>query len=990
MSLTRKTFLIIFTTVSILTVTATYLLFEIIESRFLKLEHDDAVTNMHRAEKALMDEIHQLSIKEQDWSSWDDTYDFMNTKSNEYIDSNLGEEALENLKTTDIIYIKNDGSLFYSLQKDKLKKDFTGIEFIEYAKTKDLYKETIDGDPHNGVIKLGDKAIIFSSEPILTTQRNGPSRGALYYIKVADEHLNKKLSSETELTLNYINVDKVDNRILNILVSTNKPYFELIDQTKLVAYGLINDPWNKPVLISKVELPRSLYLQGLATKNIMLTTLYAISLIMTLVMLALLHWQVIKRLNNLSSEVSTISTNRDTSYQLSVAGKDEITSVTNGINHMLKQIHSYELEIKQARDLAESASLARAQFIANVSHEIRTPMNGILGMTEVLLRIDKDKEHNKYVKMIRTSAKTLLEVINDILDFSKIDAGKLELEKINFSLNKLCQEALNAIAFNAQVKGLEVLCSIDTKLYSEYLGDPLRLRQVLINLLGNAVKFTSSGSITLKVSESNNSNILFEVVDTGIGIPKDRQDKVFDSFIQADGSTTRNFGGTGLGLTISKEIVKAMGGNLSITSEINNGSNFFFEIKLDANSDSCPNFTESKKNVCIVSSNKFLTRWLNENLSQFKVNNVIEHQSINELNYDNNYDTYILDADSLDINHINNFIHAQTNKSRIITLLSSAKGELEVDISKNNNSIVLLKPILSSDLYKVIMSNNFDNLVDNRNEDLEPLQTTNQPLNILLVDDVSMNLDVLRLLLKPLGHNLYFASNGQEAIDTYLNKNSELDIIIMDEQMPIMNGIEATKIIRELEDKDKVINRIPIIGCSANVHASANKRLLDSGMNDVVGKPITGKIVVEKILKNTGKLAVDNHTITNSNNNDQILDIEDLLSRYNNDQSIVIELLDLFEEDQAEFLDKISESVKLEDTVELKRWLHSFKGIILNISAFKAANRIKDFENNLDTLSREEMSSYYNSLNLEISQLNSIIKEFKSKKDIELTNSSSL
>jgi signal transduction histidine kinase/DNA-binding response OmpR family regulator len=515
-----------------------------------------------------------------------------------------------------------------------------------------------------------------------------------------------------------------------------------------------------------------------------------------------------------------------------------------------RRVRLQTADLRSAKEAAEDASRTKGEFLANMSHEIRTPMNGVLGMTQLALETNLTDDQREYISVAKQSADALLTVINDVLDFSKIEAGKLDLDPIPFALREKLADDVRTMAMRAQEKNLELIYEIDDAVPDNLVGDPGRLRQIVLNLISNAVKFTLQGEVALSVtleSQSTESVVLhFTVRDTGIGIPAEKRDLVFAAFSQADSSTTRRFGGTGLGLSISKQLVAMMNGKIWLESVVGQGSCFHFTAEFgigSASSEAVPLPSFSKLSVLIVDDHPATRRILSQTLSKRGATTataesaaaaleLLEHQS---------FDFAILDAQ---MPEVGGFALAQNIQKRwsdrpmkIIMLTeignrASAKKFLDASIAA-----YLSKPVKVSDLFKILCKLSSPQSMEAevrsvRGQDTLP-QNAAKVLRILVADDNLVNQKVAKRMLERLGHSVTLARDGGEAVNAV--QTLPLDLVMMDVQMPTMDGLEATKCIRTWEAGRA---HIPIIALTAHAMASQRDECLAAGMDSFLTKPI--------------------------------------------------------------------------------------------------------------------------------------------------------
>ena len=503
-----------------------------------------------------------------------------------------------------------------------------------------------------------------------------------------------------------------------------------------------------------------------------------------------------------------------------------------------------------------AASEAKTMFLANMSHEIRTPMNGVIGMTEILQQTNLSDKQKEYTNIIETSANNLLTIINDILDFSKIEAGKVELEKMYIDIHEVISGIGDLLSLKAKDKGIELIIFDDFTIKDSLLGDPIRLRQILLNLANNAIKFTEKGQVLISVKlvkeDEKEAYLHFSVKDSGIGIPKEKQKDLFNAFTQVDVSTTRKYGGTGLGLAISSKLVRQMKGELKVSSELNKGTDFSFTVAFEK--------TTSKVNALRMedmdlSAHRFLVVDDNEvNLQVFKnylkfwkvdadtVDNPVDALALakDAAAKGNPYQVFLIDYQMPSQNGIEfaGLLKEELDYQYSAVLLSSVSTLLKPEVLQNAGiNIGLNKPVKAIQLYQILQKILFNKTIHvfTKNKETAYLEIPQKRFKILLAEDNLINQKVAAVNIERMGHEVDMANNGKIAVEMF--EKNQYDLILMDIQMPVMNGYEATAEIHRIEKEQKAEHPIPIIAMTAGALVIDREKALKSGMTDYISKP---------------------------------------------------------------------------------------------------------------------------------------------------------
>ncbi|MDP4159578.1 MAG: response regulator [Bacillota bacterium] len=671
-----------------------------------------------------------------------------------------------------------------------------------------------------------------------------------------------------------------------------------------------------------------------------------------------------------------------------------------GVLQNISERKRTEVELKAAMVEAEEASRAKSQFLANMSHEIRTPMNAIMGLAHLLSQSDLKDHQKNYVSKIGGASTTLLRIINDILDFSKIEAGKLEIEAIKFSIDKVLENVSNLYTLTATNKGIDLNFDTGEAVPNVLIGDPLRLEQILSNLTTNAIKFTNQGEVNVTVGildeTENKVKLHFSVTDTGIGITKEQIGRLFTSFTQADGSMTRKYGGTGLGLTISKQLVELMNGEIWVESVLGEGASFQFVVQfdkaLDLDKPSYSGYPDLQgKKVLVVDHNKTSLIILERMLSSFsfEVTALRNPFEAIELLQKVDFDLLVLDFNLPELSGIELYkrLVANTEITLPKTIFVSVTGRESYYNQVNQLGInnLLVKPINQSLMFDAVMNALKGTAWSQANKvqhEKSPIvyQRALADKRVLLVEDNDINQLVAKDILEQVGIHVSIARNGEEAIKhVHANK---FDAVLMDVQMPIMDGYQATGILRRTYSSSE----LPIIAMTANALRGDRERSIESGMNDYISKPIDPKLLLETLekwllgnrVKNNGKSMKENPAETI-----QVLEFERTLLRLGNKREFYNDLLKRYFDNYLHLVNDLSDMRINQKEDEAKRLIHSLKSVTGTIGAMKLNHFIVQFEEGYESYDEKSLGEKFQELSNLNEELLKTIRGIISIKDSE-------
>jgi two-component system sensor histidine kinase/response regulator len=851
-------------------IAATYLLFSyVLLSEFDRLERERAERNMTRVFEQLEGVTEDLRTRVIDWAQWDETYAYLAGQNKTYIETNVSYEALVPFELIHVAFLDSKKNLLEGFQISSADRSITSIDRAAFAALAAYpsiaaFLTAPQEQPLGGIVVLDNQPLFVAIAAVTDNERKNPSNGFLIFTRAFSESLKTQIAKRTKLPLSFPqSLPESVHSTLSITTSNHE----------ITARATIADIENHGVMDIAFSSPREIYQQGKTSRNVMVALMAAFLVIANGILLFFLNKVVLGRLEKFAIRIKAITATRDYSVRAPADGHDEITDLTRTFNALIETTEKTTLQLTEARNHAVRADRAKSAFVAHVSHELRTPIHSLSGLLRILLKTEETPHKRNLIQMARESAATLLLTINDILDLSKIESGALELQRVEYSLREILQNSLRNVAIRIEEKGgIAILFDVAPGVPDKLVGDPLRVQQVLTNLLSNAAKFTHQGSITLAVKiqqGSIRSTLELSVADTGIGIAPDQLERIFEPYKQADPSIEARFAGTGLGLSIVRQILTQLGGTIAVESVVNQGTVFTVSLPLEIADGTIRSPEYPPRSALIISDDESSADFLMRHLAPFNCSaeRRSSDTSVAELEH------YVTQRAPDVVLFLGHGYHS-SEELRSASLLAQrcaspcfiTVGDSDVstlnELKSKTNLMRFPNPLCAEELLHTAFS-----LSAHRNSFLheEPLtlSPSPSPMRILVADDAPTSQIILKDMLEEAGHTVIVVSDGMELVRVARESferhvGGEFDAIISDIEMPRLTGMEAAKEIRSLESRSRCRSRVPIIAITAHALSDQRAQMLEAGITSVLPKPISPKVLDDELRK----LQTRNHPVT--------------------------------------------------------------------------------------------------------------------------------
>ncbi len=957
---------------------------------FEEFESESMQATLQRVRKAFESDMDALKIINREYSLSDHSYAFAQGHNKGFAEEHINPGQWPNIDVQMMLIFDAEGNrLFGELQDPNTARALSvDNEFLEpLVHGHPLVTHSSVAGSVSGLLKTRSGLMQVVSFPILTDEGKGPVAGSIVVGKFLSSQRVAAIGDRTTayLTLHLPDESRRPLALLNDAASEfTQNKFNVspsnADMASTNGYKPLRDIYGESVALLDVRNPGRITQIGAEATRTVTLMMFVLSAVFLLAASLFMRRLIATPLQKLTDQILDIRKTGDLHFDTDGTRNDEVGVLAGEFKAMTSQLRIGRKKLESARDEAVAISKAKSEFLARMSHEIRTPMNGVLGMTELLRDTRLAPKQRRFADTIYDSAETLLQIINDILDFSKIEAGKMRLDLVDVHLRTVIEETVQGLAGQAHGQNVELMTMVPPGLNTLVKTDPVRLGQVLTNLVGNAIKFTKDGEVVVKLSisehEAGYQDVRFEVRDTGIGIQKEQQHEIFESFTQADGSTTRLYGGTGLGLTICKQLIEQMGGELKLDSTPNEGSVFSFELNLQTShaiaSQACVQLQcVAGRRVLIIDDNATNREILEHQLGSWRAH--ADSASSAREAYSNlvaasdsgaPYDLAILDMNMPEANGLDLARSIRANSDleqlKLVILSSVATPAAEELLSGLGISGQLSKPVRQSQLYDVLAMVMGDKPGILHGPDITTLHARRLKGRILVVEDNAVNRMVAKSMLEALGLEVVLVEDGLEAVERF--DSNLFDLVLMDCQLPVMDGFRATELIR-LHEARSGSERTPIVAATANVLKADRENCLVAGMDDFLTKPFTSE-QLHAVLALYLPLPVDSTDSSGSEGHETralndssvirpkefhaVIDEATLIRLSQLQQpgapNIVRKLLSLYLQSSVVIKDRLGNAIESGNAAVVRESAHALKSCSLNVGAVDLANLCKRLE----------------------------------------------
>jgi signal transduction histidine kinase/CheY-like chemotaxis protein len=840
---------------------ATYLLFtRIILREFDSIERARTELNMARVFQSLDAVKEDLRSRTIDWARWDETYDYLRGKNQFYIDTNVNYEAVAPFELVHLIFLTKEKKPLFAEEVATEDESLRPIppktlNVITSHPAVARYLLNPTGEPFSGIVIADDTPLFISIATITDNQGGEPSNGFLIFTRAFSPALQEQIRKRTQLNLSFIQLKQPPAAIVS--EQTPKPYSAEIKtyDRDIEAIGTVYDSVGQPILTVTHRAPRSIYQQGKASRDYMVSLIAICLVLANVVLIVFLNKTVIGRLERFATRISMIANTKDFSLRVREENGDEIGSLINTFNGLIKTTEETTNELARARDEALRATQAKSSFVAHVSHELRTPIHSLSGLLRILFKGESSPTKRTYLQMAQDSAATLLATINNILDLSKVESGAIEIQHIPFSLRQTVHAAVRGVTPRVDDKpSLFFLFDIEPEVPDAVIGDPLRLQQILVNLLANATKFTHQGGISLRVSsqkrEGERTQVVFQITDTGIGMSAEHSARIFAPYVQADETIQNRYEGTGLGLSIVRTLANELGGSVAVSSVLNRGSTFTVILPLEtAGADHEAKLSSAPSRGVIIDDCGPSASWMMEGLARFNCSTQVvspsDETALARLaGGDYDADFVVISPKACEtpllLEHLREMREALS--CPIITCLRASDMVTHERMRSLGEITVTNAPTPPEEVVRLA---NTIQTVPKVPKEADSLSRRNEtsPCRILVADDTPTSRLIIREMLEEAGYEVETVENGQALVERVQSDGRGLSdcpfsAILTDIDMPILGGVEAARLIRELERENTNGKRFPIIAITAHALLDEQEHFKKAGIDHVVTKPL--------------------------------------------------------------------------------------------------------------------------------------------------------